>query len=309
MNKIKQILKSKYTQKILKTLPYIAISILVGVTAVYAGAINKLVPPGSVSNTMYSLTDIYNLAQGTTTDEGTGEIEATPAVGNTGHTLTEVYTTLSTEIAKLTPSVLVSGNTIFGVEGEATTGSTVSSSPLKTGQTHCNQFADDYNEANQVPCTDTNQDGESQRGVARSYTDNSNGTITDNSTNLIWQKCSDGQTETDCSGGSAVAELFDDGNGVSPAINYCENLSLAGYTDWHLPNVNELQSLADYGKVNPSIDTTYFPNTQSAYYWSSTAYQNYANGAWIVNFGDGNVYIGSMDNNYFVRCVRENNPV
>lgn len=301
-------------KKLLKTLPYIAIALLVGVTAVYAGVgIDKLTPSGNaVTNQMYSLSDVYNLVSGTQAPTKTGDIAPTPTtVENTGVTLTEVYTTLSDEIAKLTPSVLVSGNTIFGIDGEATSGSAFSSAPLKTGQTHCNQFSDNYNTAGQVPCPGTNQDGESQRGIARSYTDNTDGTITDNKTGLMWQKCTNGQTGLNCDetgttpNFGATGIVFDDGNGVSPAINYCESLSLATHTDWHLPTVNELQTLADYGKVNPAIDTTYFPNTQSDSYWSSTAYEDEANFVWIVYFVVGIVSNDSMDNTYFVRCVRE----
>ena len=44
--------------------------------------------------------------------------------------------------------------------------------------------------------------------------------------------------------------------------------------------------------------------TQSDNYWSSTAYENKSNNAWIVNFNDGNVNNDNMNNNNFVRCVR-----
>ncbi|MCB1159642.1 MAG: Ig-like domain-containing protein, partial [Leptospiraceae bacterium] len=47
--------------------------------------------------------------------------------------------------------------------------------PLKTGQT--TSYA-------------ANDDGASQNGVARGYSDNGNGTVTDTATGLVWQKCS-----------------------------------------------------------------------------------------------------------------------
>ena len=43
------------------------------------------------------------------------------------------------------------------------------------------------------------------------------------------------------------------------AFTYCENFTLGGYSDWRLPNRNELQSIVDYSRYNPSIDTTSFP--------------------------------------------------
>lgn len=112
----------KFTNKLIKTLPYITIAILIGVTVTYAAPSSKLTPPSSISNTMYSLTDIFNLSTGQDATSGAGEIETTPALTETGKTLTEVYTAIYDEVAKLTPSVLLSGNTIFGVEGEATAG-------------------------------------------------------------------------------------------------------------------------------------------------------------------------------------------
>lgn len=282
----------KYLEKSI----YLTIAILVGVTIAYAGS---LTPPGSVADTMYSLTDIYNLASGTTTTEGTGTIGTTPGtISETGKTLTEAYEAIAGEIEDINASTILTGTTIFGVEGSAVAGGLP-----KTGQTHCNEYADNYGSSSQVPCTGTNQDGDLKRGLARSYTDNADGTITDNATGLMWQKCSAGQNATDCTG-EATSILFDDGNGVSPAINYCENLSLATHTDWHLPNVNELQSVVDYGKAGPAIDATFFPNTQSAPYWSSTAYENLTGYVWVVDFSDGYVYYDFMGNTYYVRCVR-----
>jgi len=297
----------KYTEKLLKTIPYIIIALLVGVTAVYAGS---LTPPGAPSKTMKSLSDLYELIN---TGANTPSTDfTTPAtVAPTMHSLGDTYDLLATKISNIDTTKILTGTSIFGKAGSASAGSAFSSSPLKTGQTHCNQFADNYNSSSQVPCPGTNQDGESQRGIARSYTDNTDGTITDNKTGLMWQKCTNGQTGLNCDETGvtpdfgATATVFDDGNGVSPAINYCESLSLATHTDWHLPTVNELQTLADYGRVNPAIDTTYFPNTQSDSYWSSTAYEDGANYVWIVYFYGGYVGNDGMDDNNFVRCVRE----
>jgi len=106
-------------KKILKSSLYIIVSILVGVTAVYATT--KLTAPSAPTNTMYSLTDIYNLSSGTLATEGTGTIETTPStIGETGKTLKEVYTALSTEISKLSADKIKSGTTAFGIAGTLT---------------------------------------------------------------------------------------------------------------------------------------------------------------------------------------------
>ncbi|MBE9569715.1 MAG: DUF1566 domain-containing protein, partial [Proteobacteria bacterium] len=88
-----------------------------------------------------------------------------------------------------------------------------------------------------------------------SLVDNGDRTITDTATGLIWQK-----------------ETAESKMQWEDALSYCENLTLAGYNDWRLPNERELGSLVDYSKYGPSIDTIFFPDTVSFYYWSSTTY-------------------------------------
>jgi len=87
------------------------------------------------------------------------------------------------------------------------------------------------------------------------------------------------------------------------AIDYCENLTLGSYEDWRLPNINELTSLVDDSKFNPSIDTV-FLYTASNYYWSSTTNALYSNDAWLVSFSDGRQSYYSKHRSYYVRCVR-----
>ena len=119
------------------------------------------------------------------------------------------------------------------------------------------------------------------------FTDNANGTITDNKTVLMWQ-----QDET----GSMDWE---------GALTYCENLSLAGYSDWRLPNIKELESISDDSTHNPAIDTNFFPDANASYYWSSTTSANNSSRAWRVGFGSFGVDDGdSKYGSYYVRCVR-----
>ncbi|MBE0646407.1 MAG: DUF1566 domain-containing protein [Bacteroidales bacterium] len=121
------------------------------------------------------------------------------------------------------------------------------------------------------------------------FVNNSNGTISDNSTGLMWAQ-SDGGEKMDW----------------EHALAYAENSTLAGYSDWRLPNVKELQGIVDYSKspsatdvskVGPAINAMFSctPITNEAgasdygYYWTSTS-AHFTTGqpyyyAWYVAFG------------------------
>jgi hypothetical protein len=119
------------------------------------------------------------------------------------------------------------------------------------------------------------------------FVDNNNGTVTDTSTGLMWQQDT-----------SDYPMIWKD------ALSYCENSTLAGYTDWRLPTKKELQSLMDFSRYNPAINTMYFPNTASDYYWSSTTGDWNASFAWYVNFGYGFDRFCDKSQNNYVRAVR-----
>jgi hypothetical protein len=104
------------------------------------------------------------------------------------------------------------------------------------------------------------------------YTDNNDGTVTDTSTGLMWQ-------QTDSSGS------------WDQALAYCEGLKLGGYTDWRLPTSKELQSLADYSRYSPAINTTYFPDAAASCYWSGTTDASFTSYAWLVYFDFGNISV------------------
>jgi hypothetical protein len=88
------------------------------------------------------------------------------------------------------------------------------------------------------------------------------------------------------------------------AMDYCDNLTLGDYDDWRLPDVKELQSLVDYSRHNPSIDTTLFAGTIAARYWSSTVYAKGSDSAWYVSFYYGFVRNCLKESHYYVRAVR-----
>ncbi|MCX5884830.1 MAG: DUF1566 domain-containing protein [Proteobacteria bacterium] len=102
----------------------------------------------------------------------------------------------------------------------------------KTGQTRCYDTS-----GTEISCAGTGQDGDIQAGVkwpSPRFTVNGD-CVTDNLTGLIWAK------NANLPSGTMI---------WYKAIDYCNNLSLAGYTDWRLPNVNELESLVNANEPN-----------------------------------------------------------
>lgn len=148
---------------------------------------------------------------------------------------------------------------------------------------------------------------------AGSFTGNGNGTITDNLTDLMWQKCSTGQNNDDACSGAASTYNWYQATGTADAIHnprgnmdVCGTLTLGGHTDWRLPSMEELESIIDGGTHRPVINTTYFPNTDSSFYWSSTTHVTYYDPAFAmsVSFYNGGRNDGGKHGDKYVRCVR-----
>jgi hypothetical protein len=113
--------------------------------------------------------------------------------------------------------------------------------------------------------------------------------VTDNTTGLQWQ-------DDDA--------VIDDDVNWTAAIDYCENvLDLGGYSDWRLPNRNELLSIIDYSQSGAAIDPEFVNRTWNKY-WSSTTSVGNADNAWYVDFYYGSSRYYNKDYDFYVRCVR-----
>ncbi len=104
------------------------------------------------------------------------------------------------------------------------------------------------------------------------FSDNGNGTITDNATGLMWM-----QNDSE------------EGMSWEDALDYAENLEFAGYSDWRLPDVKELQSIVDYSRSpgtsnSAAIDPIFYckqiineaGETDYGFYWTSTTHANWS---------------------------------
>ncbi len=130
------------------------------------------------------------------------------------------------------------------------------------------------------------------------YTDNRNGTITDNYTGLVWVKCSQGNTGSSCNIGSPTLRAW------SKARSECDDLVFAGNSNWRMPTLKELQSIVDSGRANPAINKNFFSGSNYPY-WASTAPAGYSSSRFTVVFADGVVYYKDMNNYAATRCVHD----
>lgn len=125
-------------------------------------------------------------------------------------------------------------------------------------------------------------------GASGPFYINNSDTATDVGTGLSWQRQDDGS-----------------GRDWQTAINYCNEISLDGFSDWRLPTTQELSSIVDYGKNDPGLDPTIFPNTQSNWYWTSTTFAGDSTSAFAITFSDGRLGRGDKTVTFpFARCVR-----
>jgi len=96
------------------------------------------------------------------------------------------------------------------------------------------------------------------------FDDLGNGTIRDKLTGLLWKKCVQGLSGSDCTTGEVIRKSWKD------ALQEASSESFAGHNDWRLPNKNELFSIVESRCAGPSINENIFPNVGSVYHWTST---------------------------------------
>jgi len=121
-------------------------------------------------------------------------------------------------------------------------------------------------------------DGDLQIGVAWPeirFTDNNDGTITDNLTGLMWEQVPDTTAKT-----------------WANALTYANNSTLASYNDWRLPNRNEIMSLHNFSEYRNDmwLNGQGFTGIQFDYYWTSTTFAGNTVRVQIFNLGVSTAY-------------------
>jgi hypothetical protein len=181
---------------------------------------------------------------------------------------------------------------------------------LKTGQTSC------WGEsAVPTPCPGSGRDGEHQKGLDRNYVDNGDGTITDVRTGLMWEKLSDDGSIHD------IDNDYTWGDAYSYKLAGLNAIAFAGYTDWRLPNVNELQTLLNYGVNQPTVSPAFqagcVPGCSvltcscawrvgytHGIFWTSSTYQSAPFYLWTVGVSDGSIGYEGRNEVRHARAVR-----
>jgi len=226
-----------------------------------AGQLEPPAAPSDPASAMYTLQDIYNLA-------------------TTGAQATKRAGAFTEPTAGPTTPTMATANEIYAAVSNVATKARVA----KTGAEHLTGYT-----------FVAGEDGHAsmRKGLAwpnPRFTDNNNGTVTDNLTGLIWLKNANFKagTRTWANALTDCATLKHGEGGLTDG-------SVEG--DWRLPNVQELQSLIDYGRYNPALCNTAgtgqwtsgdpFTGVQSSFYWSSTTRAAGTTLAWYVGLYDG----------------------
>ena len=116
--------------------------------------------------------------------------------------------------------------------------------------------------------------------MAQQCVDNGNGTVTDNSAGLTWQKETAGPM------------------GWAAAKSYADTLNLEGYGyKWRMPHHFELKNLYS----SPCLSMMSVVKKQ---YWTGTSSHDKTL-AMRVNFDNGDLSIWSKSNSYYVRAVHD----
>ncbi|WP_082086989.1 Lcl C-terminal domain-containing protein [Teredinibacter purpureus] len=135
------------------------------------------------------------------------------------------------------------------------------------------------------------------------YVQHNNHTVTDSQTDLTWSQCLLGTTGETCNEGTALELNWAEALIHVTALN-TEN-GFAGSTDWRLPNIRELSTLAELQCSAPAINIRLFPSPARSHVWSSSPYHFYTHYSWYVDFANGAATYDERIKPKMLRLVRD----
>ena len=190
-----------------------------------------------------------------------------------------------------------------------------------TGQTIC------YNNSEEIICPNRNESFFGQdasylinplsyakldyHGNELPYTATEWVMVKDNVTGLIWEVKTEDKSIQDkdnlftwynSNSGSNIGNV--DGASIEDYIDYLNYNHFGSFSDWRIPTLKELEQIVNMNQLFPAIDTRFFPNTVSGFYWSSTTYHPANERAFGINFINGNDGNDDKTSAYYIRAVR-----
>ncbi len=129
-----------------------------------------------------------------------------------------------------------------------------------------------------------------------------NGEILHLPSNLIFKRCTEGQTwdGAECLGEPTPFSWQD-------ALNHVQSSDYNDSRGWRLPNIKELLMIVERACVRPSINLTMFPNTSPDDFWTSSPSIKEQDKAWVISFANGNSSTKLTSRGLFIRLVRKKN--
>lgn len=244
--------------------------VIFSANAVLAGS---LTPPGSVLNTMYSLTDLYNLASGIVVLENSGPLPNTPeTISPTFHSLTEVYELIAGQIANLSTGKIATGTQAFGITGTLygdTDPTKVLTTATYAGTAVAGTPAPTFASAVQTTyncealATDPNQPAVTLETICGYHSGDG----------CSW------------SGGACIGGTKTPADGYMTwyaGIASCSEKTDEGSTSWRLPNAKELFS---HYQDNNNIGAP--PGFVGDSYWSGATFRSVSDNAYYINMNNG----------------------
>lgn len=174
-----------------------------------------------------------------------------------------------------------------------------------TGVTQC------YNDSGtQIPCpTEGNQfygqDANYGPGTM-SFVNNGDGTVTDNSTSLMWEMKNKADGIADVNNPNDSDNTYQWDSLPQEFIAKLNQIRYAGYNDWRLPSARELASILDLSKAapGPMVDLSFFSHCAQGGYWSSDLKAGDTTKAWVIYFDTALDGTPAKTESFSARAVR-----